>query len=122
MKVVFGAAAAALFLAQAAVAQTLPAACSFTASPAIPDGATATNAAMNEAREALQQWRATRAAEIAACKTAVDQAHAQLNAIEAAHNQAVAETDGAIERFTQENTEYNGRVRARRDGATRPNQ
>jgi hypothetical protein len=122
MKVVFGAAAAALFLAQAAVAQPLPAACSFTAPPAIPDGATATNAAMNEAREALQQWRATRAAEIAACKAAMDQAHAQLNAIEAAHNQAVAETDGAIERFTQENTEYNGRVRARRDGATRPNQ
>lgn len=122
MKVVFGATAAALVLAQAAVAQTLPAACSFTSAPVIPDGATATNAAMSDAREALQQWRVLRAGEIAACKTAMDQAHAQLNAIETAHNQAVAETDAAIERFTQENAEYSGRVRARRDGATRPNQ
>jgi hypothetical protein len=122
MRVVFCAAAAALFLAPAAVAQTLPPACSFTPAPAIPDGATATNAAMSDAREALQQWRVLRTAEIAACKTAMDQAHAHLNAIETAHNQAIAETDGAIERFTQENAEYSGRVRARRDGATRPNQ
>jgi hypothetical protein len=122
MKGVFGATVATLILAQAAVAQPLPAACSFTPTPAIPDGATATNAAMSEARDGLQQWRVTRAAEIAACKTAMDQAHAQLNAIETAHNQAVTETDAAIERFTQENAEYSGRVRARRDGATRPSQ
>ncbi|MGD9967011.1 MAG: hypothetical protein AB7T59_10850 [Hyphomonadaceae bacterium] len=120
IKVVLSATAAALFLAQAAAAQTLPGACVFSPAPAIPDGATASNAVMSAAREALQQWRAARAAELAGCKTAMDQAHAQLNAIERAHNQAVTETDDAIERFTEENAEYNARVRARRDGATRP--
>ncbi|MGD9982056.1 MAG: hypothetical protein AB7H66_15245 [Hyphomonadaceae bacterium] len=120
IRVVFGATAAVLVLAPMAVAQTLPAACAFTPAPPIPDGATATNAAMIGAREALQEWRATRAAELTACKGALDQAHALLNAIETAHNQGVTETDAAIDRFIEENAEYNARVRARRDGATRP--
>lgn len=113
-RVVLGAAGAAMLLMQAAAAQTLPAACEFTPAPAVPDGATATNAAMSRAREALAQWRATRVAELTACKAAMDQAHAQLNAIESAHNHGVSETDAVIERFSEENAEYNARVRARR--------
>ncbi|MGQ0533140.1 MAG: hypothetical protein ACT4OF_10700 [Caulobacteraceae bacterium] len=120
MKLLLGATsaavAAACILAQTAVAQTaLPPACaSFTPAPAIPDGATATNAAMNSAREALQQWRTTRAAEIAACKGALDQVQAQLNTIQVAHNQAVTETDAAIAQFAAENAEYTERGRPRR--------
>jgi hypothetical protein len=122
MKAVLGAIAVALS-AQAAVAQTaVPAACaSFTPAPAIPDGATATNAAMTASREALVQWRSTRATEIAACKTALDQAQAQLNAIQAAHNQAVTETDATIAQFAAENAEYSERARPRR-ASSRPGQ
>lgn len=128
MKLLLGATSAAVaavcILAQAASAQTaLPQACtSFTAAPAIPDGATATNAAMSGARETLQQWRNTRAGEIAACKAALDQTQALLNAIQVAHNQAVTETDATIAQFAGENAEYTARARPRRTGATRPSQ
>jgi hypothetical protein len=116
-RVAFGASAFVLaVLTPLALAQTPApaAACRFTPTPSIPDGATATNAAMNAAREALQSWRSTRAAEIAACKTLLDQAQAQLNALQVAHNQAVTETDAAIAAFSAENAEYTARARPRR--------
>lgn len=123
IRVVFYAAAAALLMAPAAVAQTIPAACVFSAqAPAVPDGTTATNAQMTEAREALLQWRSVRSVEVAACKTALDQVRAQLNAVEAAYNQGVTESNTATDRFTAENAEYTARARPRREGSTRPNQ
>jgi hypothetical protein len=114
LRVVFCATAAALLSAPPAAAQAaLPSACVVTPAPAIPDGATATNAAMTAARETLQHWRATRSAEIAACRAAVDQAQAQLNALQTAHNQAVSDTDAAIAHFAAENAEYTARARPR---------
>lgn len=116
--VVSGVAAAALaVLTSVALAQPAPAqTCAFTPAPTIPDGATATNAAMVAAREALQQWRTVRAAEIAACKVSVDEAQARLNALQAAHNRAVTETDAAVAQFAAENAEYSARARPRPRG------
>jgi hypothetical protein len=123
LRAVFGAAAAAVLLTLPAAAQTtLPSACAFTPAPAIPDGATATNAAMVAARETLQQWRTTRSAEIAACRAVVDQTQAQLNAVQSAHNQAVTDTDAAIAQFAAENAKYAARARPRREGSSRPGQ
>lgn len=121
--VLFVGAVLALMAAQPAVAQNgLPAACAFSATPAIPDGATASNAAMTQARDALQAWRGERASQIAACKAVLDHTLAQLNAIEAAHNRAVTETDAAIARFTLENAEYAERARGgRRQASNRRN-
>lgn len=122
--VLFVGAVLALIAAQPAAAQNgLPAACaSFSATPAIPDGATASNAAMTQARDALQAWRGERASQIAACKAVLDHTLAQLNAIEAAHNRAVTETDAAIARFTLENAEYTERARGgRRQASNRRN-
>jgi hypothetical protein len=123
LRVAIGATAAAFVFAQPVAAQTaLPSACVFTAAPSIPDGATATNAAMNAGRETLQHWRATRSAEIAACRAEIDRAQAQLNAMQSAHNQAVTDTDGAIAQFAAENAEYAARARPRREGSSRSGQ
>jgi len=110
MKVLFGATAALMLMAAPALAQTsLPAQCSFTAPPTIPDGANATNTQMTQAREALAAWRTAREAELAACNTAAQQLQAQANAAAAAHNAGITETNATITRFTEENTEYNAR-------------
>ncbi len=120
MKVLLGATAAFALLAAPAFAQTtsaLPAQCNFTAAPAIPDGATATNNAMQETRAAVEAWRATRTAELAACQAAATALQAQAQAAAAAHNAGIAETNTTIERFTAENVEYNarGQTPARRE-------
>lgn len=110
MKVLFGATAALLLMAAPAFAQTaLPAQCNFTAPPTVPDGASATNAQMTQAREALATWRTAREAELAACNTVAQALQAQANAAAAAHNAGIAETNTTITRFTEENTEYNAR-------------
>ena len=117
MKVLLGATAAFALLAAPALAQTtpaLPAQCSFTAAPAIPDGATATNNAMQDARTAVEAWRATRTAELAACQSAATALQAQAQTAAAAHNTGIAETNSTIERFSAENTEYNARAGAQR--------
>jgi len=110
MKVLFGATAALMLMAAPALAQTtLPPQCNFTAPPAIPDGANATNAQMTQAREALAAWRTAREAELAACNTAAQQLQAQAQAAANAHNAGLAETNTTITRFTEENTEYGAR-------------
>lgn len=117
MKVLLGATAAVMLLATPALAQTtaqLPAQCTFTAAPEIPDGATASNNAMRDARAALEAWRNTRRTELAACSSAAQALQAQAQAAAAAHNAAAAETDSAITRFTAENEEYNARGGAQR--------
>lgn len=114
MKVLLGATAALTLLASPALAQTqtaaVPAQCNFTAAPTIPDGATANNNAMRDARTAVEAWRTTRQAELAACNTASQALLAQANAAAAAHNTAATETDTVIRQFTAENDEYNARA------------
>ncbi len=115
MKVLLGATAAFALLAAPALAQTaLPAQCNFTAAPTIPDGATATNSAMQEARTAVEAWRATRTTELAACQAAATSLQAQAQAAAAAHNAGIGETNSTIERFSAENTEYTARAGAPR--------
>ena len=110
------ASATVLFTGLAAAQTQAPAACAaFTPPPALPDGATASNAAMRQAREALEAWRGVRAAEMAACTTASQQLEAQARAGAAAHNNAASEAEALIARFAAENEEYNQRRTARRD-------
>jgi Skp family chaperone for outer membrane proteins len=114
MKVLLGATAALMLLASPALAQTqtaaLPAQCNFTAAPTIPDGAAANNNQMRDARTAVEAWRNTRQAELAACQTAVQALQAQAQAAVTAHNTAATETDAVITRFAAENEEYNARA------------
>lgn len=112
MKFLFGATAALVLMAAPAFAQTtpaLPSQCSFTAVPAIPDGARATNQQMTQARDALQAWTTTRQTEIDACDAAARALDEQAKAAAAAHNAALAETNAAIQRFTQANEAYSAR-------------
>lgn len=113
MRILLGATAAFMLMAAPALAQTstapLPAQCNFTAAPTIPDGATASNDAMRDAREALEAWRNTRASELAACNAASQALQAQAAAAIAAHNTAATDTDATIRRFVTENEEYNAR-------------
>lgn len=128
LKALLGATAALVFLATPVMAQTapvaLPAQCDFTPAPVIPDGATATNTAMQNARTALEAWRATRQSELAACNAAAQALQAQAQAAAAAHNAAATETDATITRFTAENAEYSARGatgrRERGSAPTRP--
>lgn len=113
MKVLLGATAALMLMAAPAFAQTtpaLPTQCNFTAAPTIPDGARATNQQMSDARTALEAWRSTRQAEMAACDAAARALDDQAKAAAAAHNAAIAETNAAIARFGEENTEYSARA------------
>lgn len=112
MRVLLGATAALMLMAAPAFAQTtpaVPAQCNFTAAPEIPDGARATNQQMTQARTELEAWRATRETELAACNTAVQALQAQAQAAASAHNAGLAETNAAITRFAEENTEYGAR-------------
>lgn len=128
MKVLLGATAALVMMAAPALAQTtppaLPAQCNFTPAPTIPDGATATNNQMRDARTALEAWRDTRRAELTACQGAVQALQAQANAAATAFNTAAPETDAVITRFAAQNEVYNNRSgtnrRERGSSLTRP--
>jgi len=112
MKLLLGATAALVLMAAPAFAQTtpaLPAQCSFTAAPEIPDGARATNAQMSAARDALDAWRVTRESELAACNTAARALEAQAQPAAAAHNAATSATNATIAQFTAETSEYTAR-------------
>lgn len=125
VKALLAATSAFMLIAAPVLAQTavvaLPAQCNFTPAPIVPDGATATNTAMQRAHEALEAWRVTRQTELAACNSAAQSLQAQAQAAAAAHNAAAAEADATITRFTAENTEYNARGAAsRRDRGSAP--
>jgi len=116
MKALIGAAAAALLLASpaAAQAQTQPAVtanCSgFEATPTgLPDGATANASRMNQGRERVAEWLRARDARLAQCLADINAQRAQLNAIEAAYNQAVTEKEGVVNGWAVETEEYNAR-------------
>ena len=125
LKALLAATAAFVMIAAPVQAQTsavaLPAQCNFTAAPAIPDGATATNTAMQRAHEVLEAWRVTRQTELAACNAAAQTLQAQAQAAAAAHNAAATEADATIMRFTVENSEYAARgATSRRDRGSSP--
>lgn len=127
MRILLGATAALMLMAAPALAQTstaqIPAQCNFTPPPAIPDGATASNSVMSQAREALATWRTAREAELAACNAQVQALQAQAQAAAGAHNAGLTETNTTIQRFMAENEEYaaRGTSSSRRGGTlTRP--
>lgn len=125
LKALLAATSAFMMIASPVLAQTTvvapPTQCNFTPAPAVPDGATATNTAMQRARDALETWRATRQTELAACNSAAQTLQAQAQAAAAAHNAAATEADATITRFIAENTEYNARGAApRRDRGNAP--
>ncbi|ANP44921.1 hypothetical protein ATE48_02765 [Candidatus Viadribacter manganicus] len=111
MKVLLGATAAFALLAAPAFAQTTsaPTQCAFTAAPSIPDGATASNNEMRDARAAFEAWRTTRTTELAACQAAAQALQTQAQTAVGAYNGGLTETNSTIERFAAENTEYNAR-------------
>jgi hypothetical protein len=133
MKVLFGAAAAALLMASPVLAQTptqTPAAtvpagsrcAGFAPAPALVDGAEATREQMQTAQAEWTAWQAQRVEQETACQ-------AEVAALTAAFNAAGAERSAAATNFNTELTEFNARgeaaatpQRRRRDGGvkTRP--
>ncbi len=114
------------FVSPALAQQATPApeCAAFTPVPTVPDGSTASNSAMRDARVALEAWRATRRSELAACETASRALEARARAGMTAHNAAGAEVDEVIARFTAENEEYSargGQSRRERSSPSRPN-
>lgn len=104
----------------AAAQEALPPECAtFTPAPTVPDGATANNSAMREARAALEAWRTTRRAELGACEAASRALNQRAQAAMSAHNAAATETEALAERFAAENQEYTARGgQSRRDRPT----
>ncbi len=114
MKVFIGAAIAALLLAGPAAAQTQPTltpnCTGFAPAPTgLPDGATANASRMNQGRERVAEWVGARDTRLAQCLSDITAQRAQLNALEAAYNQAVTEKEGVINGWATETEEYNAR-------------
>lgn len=112
MKVLFGAAAAALIIATSAAAQTPPVnpnCTGFTPAPALPDGATANNRQMAAGNDAYQGWGQDRLAKLQACRTDIEALRAQLNTLEQAYNTANGELTGVTNSWQAEVAEYNAR-------------
>lgn len=112
MKVLIGAAAAmALLVASPALAQTTTSACAVQAAPtpALPDGATVTNDAMQAAHAQMSAWAATRQGQLQACRAEIEAMRAQLNGLETTYNQSVGELNTAVAAFAVETEEYNAR-------------
>lgn len=118
MKASISAALSALLFAlgapSAAYAQAAPSAnCSgFAAAPSgLPDGATASASRMNQGRDRVATWLRDRDAKLALCMADISALRTQLNALETAYNQAVAEKDNLVAAWSQEAEEYNARGR-----------
>jgi Skp family chaperone for outer membrane proteins len=113
MKVLIGAAVAALAFASTAAAQPAPqvsANCSgFSAAPTLPDGATATSRQMTSGNDLYQAWGNERVAKLQSCRADVEALRVQLNALEAAYNTANAELASVTGGWEAEVAEYNAR-------------
>jgi hypothetical protein len=112
MKVLLGAAAAALLLASPAHSQApeLTSNCTgFPPGPSMPDGATANHEQMTAAGEAVQTWRIDRDGKLAQCLADINALRAQLNALEGAYNAIATERNNLIAAWNQEVTEFNDR-------------
>lgn len=123
MKLMIGAAAAALLLATPAMAQTatpsIPATCSnFDAGPTLVDGASATRQQMNTTSESVEAWRAALEAKRATCQADIATLRAQLEASVAAYNASATNATQTLNAWNAEVTEYNGRT-GDRDADTR---
>lgn len=120
MKVLLGALVVASLLVFPAHAQTQAAvgvSCgNFTPAPNLPDGATASRPAMVRSGEAVEAWRATRETKLTQCLADIQAVRAQLNAMEAAYNQAGAERNTVLNAWNAEAAEFSGRGSARRTG------
>lgn len=112
MKVLIGAAVAALALASSAAAQTpqLSANCTgFSAAPTLPDGATATSRQMTDGNDTYQSWGSERVAKLQGCRAEVEALRTQLNALELAYNTANGELASVTNGWQAEVAEYNAR-------------
>ncbi|MGH6949621.1 MAG: hypothetical protein ACREH4_02020 [Vitreimonas sp.] len=122
MKVLIGAAAAAVMLTAApAFAQTniSPNCTGFEAAPTLPDGATANRAEIEAMNTQVQTWDTARRNKLLACQ-------ADINAMSQAFNTAQQERQALSAAWNAEVTEFNGRStssssnRRERGGVTRP--
>jgi hypothetical protein len=114
MKLMIGAAAAALLLATPAMAQTaspaIPASCSnFDAAPTLVDGASATRAQMNSTSESVEAWRAALEAKRTTCQADITALRTQLEAAVAAYNASAQSATQTLNTWNTEVTEFNGR-------------
>lgn len=119
MRILLGALAVALLAAFPAHAQTAvnSASCSnFAAPPTLPDGATASRPAMVRSGDAVEAWRAARETKLTQCLADIQALRAQLNAMEAAYNQAGVERNAVLGAWNAEAAEFSGRGQARRAG------
>lgn len=113
MRVVFGAAVLACVLVAPAFAQpqpTLPANCQgLAAAPTLPDGATASAAAVEDGNEAFTAWHEGGMAKLGLCRADIDVLRAQLRASEDAYNAAVGQLNAGRDAWLAEVNEYNAR-------------
>lgn len=112
MRILIGAAAAALLLASPALAQTeaAPSACAgFAAAPTLPDGATANAAAITAGDTAFRAWHGVGAEKLTQCRAEVEAARARVRELEALHNTAADQLNTTRDAWQVEVNEYNGR-------------
>lgn len=112
MRILFGAAAAALLLASPAFAQTeAPAgACvGFAAAPTLPDGATANAAAITTGDTTFRAWHVSGSEKLGQCRAEVEAARARVRELEALHNSAAEQLNVTRDAWQVEVTEYNAR-------------
>lgn len=125
MRVLIGAAAAALLFASSAVAQTpepaapavpvSPNCTGFDPVPAFPDGATANAAAMAEGNELYQTWGNARLAKLQTCRAEIETMRAQLRPMEEGFTNANNELREAVAAWQAEVEEFNARGNSRRN-------
>ncbi|MBC7768125.1 MAG: hypothetical protein H7124_05010 [Phycisphaerales bacterium] len=114
MKLMIGAAAAAMLLATPAMAQTtapsIPASCSnFDAAPTLVDGAAATRQQMTATSASVEAWRSALEQKRTACQTDVTALRAQLEAAVGAYNASAQSAAQTLNAWNVEVTEFNAR-------------
>jgi hypothetical protein len=111
MKVLIGAAAAALLLTSPAFAQTTPSpTCTgFEAAPTLPDGASASRSEIEAANAQVEAWNRARTQEQTACRAEIEAMRTQLDAMVAAFNAEGQERQALITAWTAEVQEFNDR-------------
>ncbi len=130
MKLLIGAAAAALMFAATAAAQTPPtdsAHCSgFQPAPTLPDGATADRAEIAVGNTQYETWGQERLAKLRLCRAEIEALRAQLAPLEQAYTANNTELTSVVTAWQAEVAEFNARGGATRNRrgtqrTTRPN-
>ncbi len=113
MKLLIGAAAAALMFAATAAAQTPPAVsanCSgFAPAPTLPDGAIATRSAVEQANTRYEAWAAARHAKLRLCQAEIEALQEQMNPLVQAFNATNTELNAVVASWQAEVAEFNAR-------------